>query len=432
MRFPRFIAAVDEPYLVLGCVLFLTGCPFGDDGYAPRPFDAGVEEAHAVALDDQGRIVVAGWHQAPSQPPAMAVIRFTSNGQIDTGFGDDGVVLIYLSLEGTVATDVAIQPDGKIVVAGEIEGYADEVGVGTYDHVGVARLEPDGSLDPGFGDDGIFVIEDDTRYDDRHVDAVLIQPDGRILVVGHDNSDDLDHYTALLIRLTADGELDGSFGDGGMATPVDTFGGLEALMLPDGRFVVSGQAADRGGALFRFEVDGTLDASFGDGGIARNDGCDWALEDLVRTGGGGFVAVGGGCFGAFTEDGEVDEAFGDGGAVELEVTHWYGDPPIGGVYVSPVGIALDSRDRLYGVGAVWDTLDGRCPGVVVRLKPEGSPDPAFGEDGMRRLIPGSKFTSLEDVVVDDEDRVIAVGWSMDDVEGGGLGDEHLLVTRLLP
>ena len=218
----------------------------------------------AVAIQRDRKIVVAG-----SGRSAFALARYTARGKLDRGFGQGGTVSTKLGSFSS-AQAVAIQPDGKIVAAGEA----------SLDF-GIVRYTASGKLDRSFGNGGRIVTnigfltpEGGGRYqsEDRALAAAL-QPDGKLVVAGW--SDALGRYGEkgccvpdfALVRYTADGRLDPTFGDGGkVLTPFAGISEAEGVAIqPDGKIVAAG-----GGAgyyvLARYTPDGKLDPMFGRGG----------------------------------------------------------------------------------------------------------------------------------------------------------------------
>jgi uncharacterized delta-60 repeat protein len=194
---------------------------FGTGGRASIDF-GGTEFGLAMARQANGRIVIAG----RASPGGAIVARLRANGSLDPDFDGDG--RLTLSSEGT-ATAVLIQTDGRILVAGNINGF---------DTMTVTRLMANGSLDPTFGTGGTATI-DFGITDDFANDAVL-QADGRIVVAGYTQAAE----DVAVARLNPDGSLDATFGAGGKATVdfggIATFGNAVAL-APNGRIVVAGQ-----------------------------------------------------------------------------------------------------------------------------------------------------------------------------------------------
>jgi uncharacterized delta-60 repeat protein len=198
----------------------------------------GTSNGMAVLAQPDGKIVlVATNHSITTSTSDFALARFNADGTLDTTFGTSGKVLTDVIPGGSNNVDTALlQPDGKIVVAGTVES-----------DVGLARYNPDGTLDTGFGTRGTV----DTSFQQpAETTGAALQADGKIIVI----ATIIDHLFAML-RYTANGTLDGSFGTGGVL-PLH-FGNSVALQL-DGRIVVASNFA-----LARFNADGSPDTSFG-------------------------------------------------------------------------------------------------------------------------------------------------------------------------
>jgi uncharacterized delta-60 repeat protein len=223
---------------------------FDGDGKVTWAPGDGFASGSAVALQPDGRIVVAGQSWTESAFDGIVVLRYEPEGTLDEAFGIDGVA----TAEFTAGTDgggdgaggVALQPDGKIVVAGDAGGPAEYTS-----RFGLARFDDDGMLDATFGEDGT-VHTNFTRLDDSASD-VAIQPDGKIVAVGVAGFGWGSLSTFALARYEADGSLDVTFGDGGKlrtgfggADPggvIDILGARAAAveLQPDGRIVVAGE-----------------------------------------------------------------------------------------------------------------------------------------------------------------------------------------------
>jgi uncharacterized delta-60 repeat protein len=229
------------------------------------------DHARAVALQPDGKIVVAGSTQDPAQGDNFAVVRYTPDGKLDAGFGENGRVSTDFGGKSDVANAVAIQPDGKVIAAGTSHGTA------TGDNIALARYTPDGKLDTGFGDGGRVSTDLGTQAD--HANAVALQPDGRIVVTGstHD-PDPAQGDNFVVLRYAADGKLDTGFGDGGKVST--DFGGKADIayglaIAPDGKLVAAGTstgtATGDNVAVVRYTADGKLDTGFGAGGKVSTD-----------------------------------------------------------------------------------------------------------------------------------------------------------------
>lgn len=274
---------------------------FSDDGKVITDFGGpyyGTDwGAYDIALQLDGKIIAVGRSGAGD----VALARYNPDGSLDGSFSGDGKQATDLGgLDYGRA--VALQADGKIVVAGSSL-------VGADGNFAVARYNPDGSLDSSFSDDGTEITDFGERHD---AEAVAIQPDGKIVVAG---TSDSDNGNFALARYNADGSLDSSFAGDGLQTT--NFGhrdyGHTVAVQPDSRIVVAGESAVDF-ALARYNADGTPDGLFGGDGTQTTDfglmpfgRLDQAF-DLALQSDGKIVAVGG-------TDGDFGLARYEGGSV---------------------------------------------------------------------------------------------------------------------
>src|SRR5207249_1300852 len=272
---------------------------FGTGGRVLTDF-GGDDEARALALQDDGKIVVAGGFGGPF----FALARYNPGGTLDTSFGTGGRVFTnFGGRDGARA--LALQADGKIVAAGFTSSD-----FGTRRRFALARYNPDGSLDPSFR--GGRVV---TSFADRdEASALALQSDGKIVVAGFSDAGGRQDFA--LARYNPDGGLDLSFGSGGRV--LTDFGGDDeaaALALQaDGKIVVAGLSGSGGVALValaRYNPNGTLDASFGSGGQVLTD--FGLARGLVLQADGRIVVAGGISLARYNQNGSLDPSFGSGG-----------------------------------------------------------------------------------------------------------------------
>ena len=230
---------------------------------------AGSATARAVALQADGKIVVAGSCLNGPSDAQFAVVRYEADGTLDATFGTGGIVIVGGPTDEN-GRGVAVQADGKLVVVGR-------QWTGTQNIFVLARFETDGTLDATFGTGG-WVTGPGTEAEE-----VLIQPDGKLVVVGYKIVVNRDFAIA---RYETDGTLDAGFGTGGMATTSMSFYHDQAFALvrqTDGGFVVGGWTytranTDRSLVLVRYDSAGVLDAGFGSGGVsAKVSGADFDI-----------------------------------------------------------------------------------------------------------------------------------------------------------
>lgn len=218
--------------------------------------------ASSIALQDDGKIIVAG-HTWTGNYNEFMLIRYNSNGDIDQTFGNFGVVTTAFLAKNGVGKSVAIQNDGKIVLAGF--AYSD---VNDYDDFAVVRYHSDGTTDTAFGNGGIVFTTFGVTQD--HVHSVKIQTNGKIIVGGY--SDD----AMALARYLDNGSPDNDFGSNGLITTHITPGSqavINELALTDDYIYACGFSIDSTGnsTVVRYDYDGNLSSGFGLNGVVMNN-----------------------------------------------------------------------------------------------------------------------------------------------------------------
>lgn len=281
-------------------------------------------EVHALVVQPDGRIVAAGFSRPTGARFRFVVLRYDASGVLDPAFGTAGVVQTLLGTREAYARSMALQGDGKIVVAGFSEDAFSPEGTADFE---VVRYLSDGSADATFGTGGRVTIDMHGTRDE--LNALAIGPGGKVLVAGYssETGDDPIRTDVAVVQLDSSGALDATFGVGGVF--LSTFGTRQRANSlafdPTGRVVLGGQngtAPDFG--VFRLTSAGSLDPSFGDGGAnsydfaSRTDGVGFAAVETS----GRILAVGTSIGGANTgsiaaarylSNGAPDPTFGVGG-----------------------------------------------------------------------------------------------------------------------
>jgi uncharacterized delta-60 repeat protein len=325
---------------------------FGIGGLVRTDFGGRFDEALAVAVQPDGKIVVAGT-SSDATGADMAVARYTGDGNLDASFDGDGMAMVEFGDEAS-ARAVALQRDGKIVLAGRVD-RAFGPGCCVSDFA-LARLTSAGVLDRSFGGDGRVVTDflpgADNGQDTAH--SVLVRADGRILAAGSGVSGPVSVDFAVA-RYRANGSLDPTFSDDGRVTSdfVGFFDEIRDLALDrDGRIVAGGQSCEFPGTsdevcdfgLARYTSTGTLDVRFGRRGRVRTDlGADLGegIRGVVvqsdnrivaagQTTGSGGPDVG---LARYRPDGRLDRGFGGNGVVITPVSP--ATDEVGGLALGP-------------------------------------------------------------------------------------------------
>lgn len=362
---------------------------------------------------------------------ALASGALAAGGDLDPSFGGNGRVTQGGTFSGE---SVALQSDGKIVAAG---GVLDEAG---ETRSAVARYETDGSLDRSFGTDGVAVTPFRTAPGCWDVaNGVVIQADGKIVAVGLSYCD---RSLFALARYDTGGVLDPTFGAGG--TVLTSFGSRAscsahaeaAAIQADGKVIAAGVArCGTGGPLLdyryavaRYELDGSLDPTFGHAGQVRTNftpGYD-NLADVALTPGGRIVVAGtsaydfidgphatemGFALARYRADGSLDPTFsGDGKVVQHLHSRLCGGSPI----ADAVAVQPDAKIVVVGMVGCAPKV-GALPGpyfVVARFRVSGSLDLTFGRHGRATTVfhVGDRAAEAYDVAIQANGRIVAAGW----------------------
>jgi uncharacterized delta-60 repeat protein len=360
-------------------------------------FDSGLGRAELAAsavLDSRGRIVVAGVADVSGiDRQDLFVARFNPRGMIDPSFGSNG----FVTTDGSTATPdldwiygVALQRDGKIVVAGQTSPAGDEDGVeGVLLRYGVT-----GRLDESFGTGGIVRLDRAARA----ASSLLVQRDGKIVAGTYADR------AMVLTRYRSDGRVDASFGTNGSAASRLHFFGSEVrtvLEQRDGTLVAAGwgidDAEDTYGVVARYHASGQPDPSFGDGGAVRLKLPEGASEV------GAYAA-------ALQADGKIVLAGGAGGRFLVARYLKSGQPDMSFAGIGFAGIEVGGRRESYA-SAVRVQRDGRIVAAgatrrgkarqedfaLVRLRPTATPTTRFGaffaRTGKRSVVVRWRTTS---------------------------------------
>lgn len=331
-----------------------------------------------------------------------AAISYAAAGDLDTGFGSGGKVTTAIGPEDESANDLAIQPDGKLVVAGSKYESSD------YDFM-VARYGPGGSLDPTFSGDGTATTAIGSSWD--RADAVAVQPDGKIVAVGMASV--AGNYDFALARYNADGSLDttGFAAPSGKVTvPYSGFNDqlYDVLVQTDGKIVVGGFGNDGSKDSFvvgRYNSNGTIDGTFGwittSIGPSSSRAMAIALQPDGKVVAAGYASNGSDFdFAAarYDTDGSPDLTFGGSGKVTTSISA--GSDVANAVIVQPDG-------KIVLVGS---STNGSLKNfALVRYSANGTLDPTFGIGGKIESAFGAKSYEAFDADRQSDGKIVAAG-----------------------
>ena len=337
---------------------------FGTGGTVTTAFD-GEALAGALVLQPDGKLVAAGPSDTSSGED-FGLVRYNPDGSLDTSFGTDGTVTTAIG-PFAGANALVLQPDGKLVAVGfSHNGSTSEA------EFALARYNPDGSLDTSFGTDGTVTT---AIGQFAGAIALVLQPDGKLVVAGFTNNGSLSTADFVLVRYNPDGSLDTSFGTDGTVTTA--IGVATALVLqPDGKLVAAGFSRNGEFALARYTPDGSLDTSFGtDGTVTTRIGNSNDAYALVLQPDGKLVVAGSStneredfALVRYNPNGSLDTSFGTDGTVTTAI----------GSEAGVNALVLQPDGKLVAAGFTNNGSPSHEEFALVRYNPDGSLDTSFG------------------------------------------------------
>jgi uncharacterized delta-60 repeat protein len=405
-------------------------------GYSPGP---------ALAVQWDGSIMVAGTAVNAAQSAGSStaedfqVTRLLPWGALDPTFGNRGTVMTDFAGQSDYAAAVAVQPNGRIVVAGSAVG-TDPVTQETSSDYALARYQPNGSLDKSFGTGGKATTDFYGASAD-YLAGIVVQRNGQIVAAGSSTIGPglglIQGMSIDLVRYNADGSLDTSFGNNGriftqIPTPNSAPGTYDALnaeaavQQSDGKILVVGYDQTNQDLLaIRYNANGTLDATFGQGGIVLQP-VGWGASSVVIQPDGKIVLAGTDfnvndpqapsdiALMRLNTNGTLDKSFGTGGEVLTNIA---------GGYDFAGGVALQSTGAIVVAGSIGSPFPFGGDAAVLRYTPTGALDTTFGSGGIADLA-ATGFTGPTSVVVQSNGQILIGG------SANGATDIDLAVARL--
>lgn len=395
--------------------LTATGLPdttFDSDGMSGVSFPGG-SQVHAIALQSDGKILIAGIGGFD-----IGVARFAANGAVDSTFDTDGMLTTgFPGAPNSAANAVMVQADGKIVVA----GYATPGGSRV---LALVRYNADGSLDVAFDGDGRAIGIFGTR---SWANTAVLQPDGKILVAGSVVPGGADE-DILLARFTSAGGVDTAFASAGAlftALGPDDDEALTMLVYPDGRILAGGLRQDAAGkpdlGLIRYTAAGALDPSFGTGGtLIRSVSAEEDHVTSLALQNDGRILVGLRVYAGQDEfsllrlnvDGSPDPTFHPGGTVVR---------PLADSQTLGRALAVQAGGKILVAGSAKNAGFG-SDFTLTRFLPDGSIDSAFGGGGTVWQSIQAGDDAANAMVLQSDGKILVAGRT----HSGNMADPQLL------
>jgi uncharacterized delta-60 repeat protein len=363
---------------------------------------ANSSEINAIALQPDGKIVAAGYWNN-SGTYHFQIARYNIDGTLDNTFGNGGVVNTSIG-NSSMPFSIQIQPDGKIVVAGGVKA---NLSPPFQYHSLIVRYNTDGNLDNNFGTGGIVITIADSIEDG--IASIVLQPDGKIIAGGYAWNQ------FLLMRYNTDGSLDNTFGTGGMVkTSIEgTESSIWAItQQPDGKIVAAGTTGDINNlkfALARYNNNGILDTSFGIAGAVSTDfnSVSYDIATSIALISGGKILLAGYsdsniAMAKYNNDGTLDVNFGTGGKVSS--SNFPSVPP------NSVIIQTDGKIITGGSVIISPYNYGYS---LTRFDTSGIPDNSFGVGGNIKVDVKTGNDYVQCLILQPDDKIIVAGSSKD-------------------
>jgi uncharacterized delta-60 repeat protein len=385
-------------FYLLGILMFLNSSlsgqiddSFSFNGYArTNIFGTNYGQSYSSVLQPDGKILVGGWSKGGTEDFCLS--RYNADGSPDITFGYKGTVVTRWQWTAKGAS-VAIQPDGKILMAGLIDNNI------PFRTIAIVRYNVDGSCDHSFGDLGKVELN---NINGSHISVSLdIQADGKIIaaagVVGYLNPSSC----FVLIRLTQDGSLDNSFGEDGISANLFGYESHADIpytvkVLQNEKILVAGVFDSIHGCIVRYYVDGTIDDTFGNNGISTMS--HGYFESLIVDDEGDILGVGSAIdtttwyrnfyMSRFSSEGLIDDSFGINGHVYTGITN---------ESIRATDFVVDSNGDITVIGNNHNgsiTINDNPDIIMTRYTEDGSLLNSFGDDGVLRTDLGqSEFAT---------------------------------------
>jgi len=345
---------------------------FGGDGKVEY-YTTNYNRGEGLAIQPDQKIVRAGTAPHATLTTCVTLVRYLPDGTLDETFGVDGVAQGNITLGASTWSQnntLVLQPDGKFLYT---SSRVADGSLGLF----VSRFNSDGSVDTDFGDNGTAMVQMFNSGDD-YSHSMTLQPDGKIIVVGQAQAYTGISYQMVAIRLMPNGALDELFAD-------------------EGKFIYNHASGD----------DRIMDVAL------QSDGKIVFVGNATHQGYGTMIVM------RLTEDGILDDTFATNGIFEYSTTSNVG-------YEYANAICIGANDEIHVACQTYEVANGRSDLGIMKLTPDGAFDESFGEGGNLVLHLGDDWDFGEDILLDEQERILVscTHYTHDYFEG--------LVLRFLP
>lgn len=391
---------------------------FDTDGKVTTSIGLFNDVATEIIMQPDGKILVAGTREENfgGSQHDFAIARYKADGIIDSTFGVNGIVITDFITSDDSLTSLILQSDGKILAAGKTNLSSKDIAI--------ARYNPDGTLDISFDGDGLIVT--DFGYDEA-ANSIALQADGKIIVAGY-LSDGVT-IDFLVARFNTDGSIDLTFSvDGFTQTDFGQNDFANAVAIQsDGKIVVAGSASTSAGtsidiAISRYEVNGTLDSGFGTSGKTVTPFVVPTIANAMKIQTDGKIVIVATLFdgtdsylviGRYLTNGTLDNSFDSNGLIIND---------FGYAKCSGNSLELQSDGKIIAVGHTWTGSQNEF--AVARYLTNGAPDPEFDSDGTFSNSFNTNNSVAYSVTIQSDGKIVVAGKNQSDA-----GDDEFAIAR---
>jgi len=366
----------------------------------------------------------------------IAVVRYLKDGSYDQNFGTGGVTHVYpgedyfyFSCEA-----MALQSDGSIILAGNVN-YESEITFEYVDDIFLIKLDTNGFVDSTFGNKGIVITDFGGDFENAH--CVLVQEDSKIIVAGTSQRENPAGSGFVIVRYESNGAIDVSFGEMGF---INTFIQKNSIpysgaIQPDGKIITAGVTSNSflsgDFAIIRYLENGTLDNSFGSGGIVQTDLLNKNLNNIplsIVLDPDGKIALGGYAdfmsvpnmthigIVRYTTEGNLDEGFGNNGVFELTLGT-----------SSHVNSMVRQSNGKYLFSGSSSLIDSSQTWLLARVNYQGKLDSTFGNQGIITTDLEGEIEFARKILIQNDSKIIAGGFN----NGGPNGYRDFVIARYI-
>ncbi|MEN9333663.1 MAG: hypothetical protein RLY35_843 [Bacteroidota bacterium] len=411
--------------LLIGCSIFSLAQPagsldagFGTGGKVVSSFSSGIEEAKAVVLQEDGKIVVAGFAQFAATGKDFLVARYLTDGALDNTFGTNGVWTLDLQLgSDDVAHSMVIDASGRMILAGSSDD-------GVNKNAAMLRLLPDGTLDTSFGNNGIVL----TDFISGNQDEVKVVKQHLLtgkLILGGQSASTSNLAVPIIARYSSEGVLDTTFNSTGILSATTTAGDLQRnMMIEDLEVVANGKISAVG---WRKYISTSISSDFWACRVLSNG----TMDNTFSTDGAvAYAEVGGACYGYSlvinaNQDlivGGTRSYLGNNDFRIITITNSGTIPTTSSNYFisTDVDIAYAMTTDVQGkyiLAGSAGTTTARSFGTLRLLAPgDLQSDYSFDSDGrIMTSFNGNLLNECWDVVVQNDNKIVCVGYAGNDI-----------------